>query len=78
MNDGKAFSSSWHDGMTCSYQCPDQFQLLPGHYQAKTHWISRYPQKPNLLQNNTNDTRNNMKSQIKKKKNGGSISLWNY
>ena len=33
MNNGKAFSSL--DGMTCSYQCSDQFQFLAGHGQAK-------------------------------------------
>ena len=33
MNNGKAFSSL--DGMACSYQCSDQFQFLPGHWQAK-------------------------------------------
>ena len=33
MNNGKTFSSL--DGVACSYQCPDQFQFLPGHWQAK-------------------------------------------
>ena len=32
-NDGKAFSSL--DVMACSYQWSDQFQFLPGHWQAK-------------------------------------------
>ena len=49
MNNGKAFSSL--DGMACSYQCSDQFQFLPGHWQAKVldflrnqenYWESRY------------------------------------
>ena len=34
-------------------------------------------QKPSLLENNLSNTRNNMKSKIKNKKNG-SISQWNY
>ena len=34
-------------------------------------------QKPNLLENNLSNTRNDMKSKIKNKKNG-SISQWNY
>ena len=32
MNNGKTFSSL--DGMACSYQCSDQSQFLPGHWQA--------------------------------------------
>ena len=49
MNNGKTFSSL--DGVACSYQCPDQFQFLPGHWQAKVldflrnqenYWESRY------------------------------------
>ena len=72
MNNGKAL-----DDMACSYQYPDQLQLLPGHWQAKRYWISWDLQKPNLLENNPNNTKNNMKSQIKIKKNRG-ISLWNY
>ena len=32
MNNGKAFSTL--DGMTCCYQCFDQFQFLLGHWQA--------------------------------------------
>ena len=38
MNNGKVFSSL--DYMTCSFQCFGQFQLLPGHWQAKRYWIS--------------------------------------
>ena len=38
MNNGKTFSSL--DDMACSYQCFEQFQLLPGHLQAKRYWIS--------------------------------------
>ena len=33
MNNGKAFSSL--DDMAWSYHCSDQFQFLPGHWQAK-------------------------------------------
>ena len=69
MNNGKAFSSL--DGMACSYQCSDQFQFLPGLWQAKRYWISWDPKKPNLFKNNLNNTRNNLKSQIQNKKNGG-------
>ena len=58
MNNGKTFSSL--DGMECSYQW---------HCQAKRHWISRGFQKPSLLEHKLK-TRNNMKSQIKNKKNG--------
>ena len=69
MNNGKAFSSL--DGMACSNQCSDQFQFLPGLWQAKRYWISWDPKKPNLFKNNLNNTRNNLKSQIQNKKNGG-------
>ena len=69
MNNGKALSS--FDGMACSYQCSDQFQFLPGLWQAKRYWISWDPKKPNLFKNNLNNTRNNLKSQIQNKKNGG-------
>ena len=69
MNNGKAFSSL--DGMVCSYQCSDQFQFLPGVWQAKKYWISWDLKKPNLFKNNLNNTRNNKKFQIQKKKNGG-------
>ena len=66
MNNGNAFSS--FDGMAYSYQCPDQFQFLPGHWQTKKYCISRDFQKPNLLEKNSNNTKNNMNN----------ISLWNY
>ena len=69
INNGKAFSSL--DGMVCSYQCSDQFQFLPGVWQAKKYWISWDLKKPNLFKNNLNNTRNNKKFQIQKKKNGG-------
>ena len=62
MNNGKAFSSL--DGMACSYQCSDQFQFLPGLCQATRYWISWDLKKPNLLKNNLNNTRNNVKTQI--------------
>ena len=74
LNNGKIFPSL--DDMTCSYQYPNQLQLLQGHWQAKRYWISRDLQKPDLSENNYNNTRNNMKSHIKNKKNR-SISLWN-
>ena len=74
LNNGKVFPSL--DDMTCSYQYSNQLQLLQGHWQAKRYWISRDLQKPDLSENNYNNTRNNMKSHIKNKKNR-SISLWN-
>ena len=73
-NYGKTFSSLY--GMACSYQCSDQFQLLPGHWQSKRYRISWDLEKLNLLEKNPNNTRNNM-SQIQNKKYGGNISLWN-
>ena len=73
MNNGKAFSSL--DGMACSYQCSDQFQFLPGLWQAKRYWISCYLKKWNLFKNNLNNTRNNVKPQIQNKKNGGTGEL---
>ena len=75
VNNGKAFPSL--DGMTCGYQCPDQLELLPGHWKVKRYWISYNLENPNLLENNLYNTRNNMKSQIKSKKNG-STSLRDY
>ena len=71
MNNGRAVSRL--DGMACIYQCFDQFQLLPGRWQAKRCWISWDFEKPNLSEHNPNNTRNNMKSQIQNKRNGGSI-----
>ena len=73
MNNGKAFSNL--DGMACSYRCPDQFQLLPGYWQAKRYWISWDLKKVNSFKNNLNNTSNNMKSQIQNKKNGGTAEL---
>ena len=73
MNNGKAFSSL--DGMACSYQCSEQFQFLLGHWQVKRYWISWDLKKPNLFNNNLNNTRNNMKSRIQNKKNGGIVEL---
>ena len=52
-------------------------QLLRWHWQAKRYCISWDLQKSNLLENNPNNTRNNMNSQIKTKKNR-KISSWNY
>ena len=72
MNNGKAFSSL--DGMTCSYQCSDQFQFLAGHWQAKVLDFLRPWKNPvNLFKNNLNKTRNN--SLKFKKKNGGIVEL---
>ena len=39
MNNGKAFSSL--DGMACSYQCSDQCQFLPGHWQTRVLHLLR-------------------------------------
>ena len=61
MNNGKAFPSL--DGMTCSNPWHDQPQFLPWHWQAKKYWISWDHQTPNLLEKNSNNSRNNMKSQ---------------
>ena len=69
MNNDKAFSRL--DGMACSSQCSDQFQFLPGLWQDKQYWISWDIKKPNLFKNNLNNTRNNMKSKIENKTNGG-------
>ena len=56
--------------VACSYQCPDQLQLLPGHWQTKRYWIFLDLQKPGLLENNPSNTSRNMKSDVKNKKNG--------
>ena len=64
-----------NNGMACSYQCSDQFQFLPEHWPAKRYWISLDLKKTNLFKNNLNNTRNNMKSQIQNKKNGGIVEL---
>ena len=71
MNNVKAFPT--FDGIICSYQCPDQLQLLPEYWQAKRYRISWDHQKRNLLENNPNHTRDNMKSQIENKRNGISV-----
>ena len=71
MNNGKAFSSL--DGMACCYQCFDQFQFLPGHWQAKVLDFLR-PQKAKPIFLNMiliNNIRNNMKSN----NNGGIVEL---
>ena len=73
MNNSKASSSL--DGLACSYQCSDQFRFLPGHWPAKRYWISWDLEKPNLFKKNLNNTRNNIKSQILNKKNGGIVEL---
>ena len=69
MNNGESFSSL--DGMGYSYQCPDQFQYLPGLWQAKRYGISWDLKTPNLFKNNLNNTRNNVRPQIQNRKNGG-------
>ena len=76
MNNDNAFSSL--NVIACNYQHSDQFHLLSGHWQAKRYWISWDPGKSNLLENNPNNTRRDMKAQIQNKKNWGSISLGNY
>ena len=73
MNNSKAFSSL--DGLACSYQCSDQFRFLPGHWSVKRYWISWDLEKPNSFKKNLNNTRNNIKSQILNKKNGGIVEL---
>ena len=75
MNNGKAFPSL--DGTACSISWHDQSQFQPGHWQAKKYWIPCDLQTPNLLEKNSNNSRNNMKSKIKNEKNR-STSLWNY
>ena len=75
MSNSKTFPSL--DCMACGYPCYNLLQFLPGHWQAKSYWLYGDFQKPNLLENNTNNIRNNMKSQFKNKKNK-SINLWNY
>ena len=74
VNNGKVLPSL--DDMACRYQCSDQLQLLQGQWQAKCYWNSSDIQKSNLLENNPNNTRNNMKSQIKNA-NNKNLSLWN-
>ena len=75
MSNGKTFRSL--DGMACSNLWYDRPQFLPGHQQSKKYWIFSDLYTLNLLDKNSNNSRNNMKSQIKNKKNR-SISLWNY
>ena len=67
MNNGQTFPS--FNGMVYSYQCSEQLQLHSGNWKAKRHWISGDTQKSNLLENNPNNTKINMKSQIKNNKN---------
>ena len=54
-------SHLWHG---IDYQCPEQLQLLPGHW-SKRSCISGDLQRHNLFA--SNPIRNNMKSQIKNK-----------
>ena len=73
MNNGKAFSSL--DGMACSYQCLTSFSFYQDTDKPR-YWISWDLKNPaNLFKNNLNNTRNNMKSQIQNKKNGGIVEL---
>ena len=62
MNNDKVFPSL--DDMECSNLWPGQCQFLPGHWPAKNYWISSDLQKPNLLEYDLNNSRNNMKSEI--------------
>ena len=75
MNNGKAFSSL--DGMTCSYQCFDQFQFLPGHWRAKV--LETLKNQANLFKNNPNNTRNkfNNKKSLKFNNKRMAVELWN-
>ena len=64
--------------MACNYPCHDHFQFLPGHWQTKRTLLDFLrPINTQLLENNPNNSSNNMKSQIENKGNR-SISLWNY
>ena len=67
MSNDKAFFSL--NDMACSYLCSEQLHLLLGHWQGKRNWISWYLGKPNLLENNPNNTRNNIKTSLKFKTN---------
>ena len=67
MSNDKAFFSL--NDMACSYLCSEQLLLLLGHWQGKRNWISWYLGKPNLLENNPNNTRNNIKTSLKFKTN---------
>ena len=60
MNNDKAFFSL--NDMASSYLCSEQFHVLLGHWQGKRNWISWYLEKPSLLENNPNNTRNNIKT----------------
>ena len=68
-NAGKAFSSL--DDMACCYQRFDQFQFLPGHWQAGIGFLETLKNPANLFKNNLNNIRNNMKSN----NNGGFVEL---
>ena len=82
MINGKAFSSL--DGTTCSYQCSDQFQFLPGHTLTiqGIGFLGTLKSRTNLFKNNLNNTRNNMKSQIQQQQQQQQqkriMELWNY
>ena len=68
MNNGKTFSSL--DGVVCSYSALTSFSFYQGTDKPR-YWISwalKYP--ANLFNNDLDNTRNNMKSQIQKKKGG--------
>ena len=56
MNNGKAFRCL--DSMTCSYQCPDELQFLPGNGNPKGIGF----RETFLLEKNPNSTRNGIKS----------------
>ena len=67
MNNGKAFSS--FDGMACSYQCSDHFVSTRALESQLVAFLETLKKPANLFKNNLNNTRNNMKFQIQKKKN---------
>ena len=66
MNNGKAFSS--FDGMACSYQCSDHFVSTRALASQLVAFLETLKKPANLFKYNLNNTRNNMKFQIQKKK----------
>ena len=75
MNNGKTLPRL--DGMACSYLRHDHLYFFIRTLAALRCFIFWDLQKFNLLENSLNNSRNNLKFQIKNKK-SRSISLWNY
>ena len=74
MNNGKAFPEiEWHSATRTKIN----FNFYQGTGKPKGIGFLESFQKPNFLENNPNNSRNNKKSQIKNR-NNRSISLWNY